>query len=498
MSGEPSNPLAAERPLDVGVDPPVVVAPRTPAPRAVVDAPAVPAPHRPHRLVLRNLARDVGVVLRLFLPVPVAARQWPFSGDPRVIALTLPFVLALSLLGDYADAARRGSGEPLFYIWGLHVLATRLAVEAAALLLLALAVKRLRRLAPLLSGLFVVELLAAAVAPPLTAAHHLAGQCFAAACVVVVGRIAWRELDIAAVRRAIAALAAGAAAWAAVAALPASGLFRSPPDRSRPPPLDIERVYVRQDELVRNALAAVRPSVPDLEETYFVGFASYGRQNVFENEVRHVETLFREQLGADGRIALLINSRGTLDELPLANGHNLAAVLRGVAAKMGPEDILFLHMTSHGSRNHKFAVDFANLRLNDLSAKEIGVIVADAKLPWRVVVVAACFSGGYIDELKSPRALVMTASREDRMSFGCEHGREYTYFGEALYRDSVVDGDFVTAFDKARGIVEARERREERESSEPQIWIGEEMARKLNGDSRETRREPPPATKGTA
>ena len=444
--------------------------------------PAANAPRWcPHRLALRNLAHDVGVTLLLFLPMPGAGRQRSFSGDPRAIALAIPCVLALSMLGDYADAAHRGSGEPLFDIWGLHVLTTRLAALAAALFLVAVVAKRPHCLAPLLSGWLAVEMLAATVVPLLAAAHHLAGQVFTAACVIVVGRIAWRELRIALPRRAIAALTAGGAAWAVSVGLPAVALFRGLPERSSSPPVDIERTYVRQDELVRDALAAVRPSIPEVEETYFVGFASYAPQNVFENEVRHVEALFREELGAEGRVALLINSRETIDELPLANGHNLAAVLRGVGAKMGPEDMLFLHMTSHGSRDHEFVVDFANLRLHDLSAKEIGAIVTAANLPWRVVVVAACFSGGYIDELKSPRALVMTASREDRMSFGCEHGREYTYFGEAFYRDSVVDGDFVAAFEKARGIVEARERREEREPSEPQIWIGDEMARKLAG-----------------
>ncbi len=472
---------AAESPSGAVAAPPRAIVPTASDPLAAPAPQSTPekTPGQPHRLVLRNLAHDVGVALWLFLPVAGAAQRRPFRCDPRVVGLALAFVLALSLLGDYAEAAGRGSREPLFSIWGLHVLATRLTATAVALFLVAMAARRPALLLPLLSGWLAVEVIAAAVTPLLTAAYPLAGQLFVSACILVVGRIVWRELDVAAPRRAIAAAAAVGAAWAIVAALPAVALFRSPPDGVRSPPLDIESIYVRQPELVRDALAAVRESAPDVEETYFVGFASYARQNVFENEVRHVEALFRDKFDAAGRIALLINSRETVDTLPLANGHNLAAVLRGVGAKMGPEDVLFLHMTSHGSRDHEFAVDFANLRLHDLSAEEIGDIVAEAALPWRVIVVAACFSGGYIEPLKSPRALVLTASRADRQSFGCEHGREYTYFGEAFYRDSVVDGDFVAAFDKARGIVAAREQREEHKPSEPQIWIGEEMARKL-------------------
>ena len=452
----------------------------------------VDAARERHPLVLRNLVHDVGLALWLFLPweprrrkaggevgTPGRPERRRFREDVRAVALALVFVLALAALADFADAAGRTTRDPVFNVWGLHVLATRLFVEVAALFLIAVVAGRVDRLAALLSGLMALEIIAAVIAPLLDEAHAVAATAFGAVCFVVLARIVWRELALSAPRRLLAALAAGTMAWGLVAALPGISLFRAPPDRARAPSLDIERTYVRQERLVRQAVEAVRPSVPDEEEIYFVGFASYDDQNVFENETRHVAALFREQFDAGDRSVLLVNSRKTVKELPFANGHNLAAVLRGVAGKMGPEDILFLHMTSHGSSDHKFTVDFANLRLHDLSAAELGRIIDGAALPWRVVVVAACYSGGYIEPLKSPRTMVITASRADRTSFGCKHGREYTYFGEAFYRDSLAGADFVTAFENARDIVVAREGREELTPSEPQIWIGAEMAGKL-------------------
>ena len=154
---------------------------------------------------------------------------------------------------------------------------------------------------------------------------------------------------------------------------------------------------------------------------------------------------------------LLINSRSTVDELPLANGPNLATVLEGMAARMGREDLLFPHITTHGSRKHRLSVSFENLGLNDLAAEEVGDIVDGAGLPWRVVVVSACFSGGLINALKSPRAMIITAASAKRTSFGCESGREYTYFGAAFYRDSLIDADFRAAFDRAVPLVRGRE-----------------------------------------
>lgn len=242
---------------------------------------------------------------------------------------------------------------------------------------------------------------------------------------------------------------------------------------------DVERVYSNQEGLVQLALDKVRASEEGVAETYFVGFGSSDAQDVFENEVKLVEAQFREQLGAEGRTAMLINSRNTIDDLPLANGRNLAAVLSGIGRKMGPEDLLVLHMTSHGSRKHRFDVSFKPFRLRDLSAERIGEIVDGANLPWRVVVVSACFSGGYIEALKSPRTMVITAASARRESFGCENGRDYTYFGEAFYRDSLTDGDYSAAFRRAVALVRKRERSKGFRHSRPQLWVGEEIEDKL-------------------
>jgi len=270
--------------------------------------------------------------------------------------------------------------------------------------------------------------------------------------------------------------------WSSYIAIVLTGFAAgAEPDEAVPEkkPLDVESVYYAQHGLVRAALDRVRSSSDDNAEIYFVGFAPDAAEDVFESEVKHVEELFREKLGARGRTVLLVNSRNTIDELPLANGPNLRTVLKGMAARMGPEDLLFLHITSHGSKKHRLSVSFENLGLNDLSAGELGEIVDGAGLPWGVVVVSACFSGGFIKALKSPRAMVITAASARRTSFGCENGREYTYFGAAFYRDSLIDADFRAAFDRAVPLVREREKEQDYKHSRPRIWIGKEIAARL-------------------
>ena len=439
-------------------------------------------PRRPTRSP--GFGHDVLVALRLFVPVPSSAR---FSGDARGVALATAMLLAVAFGAGYIAVAAKADGVE-FYRWGLYTLLTTLFVQAAVLFLAALSSNR-ASLPALLTALPVIETIRIALLPVVSLtgwswpAHALYFVCLAALLRALV-----RELHGPVARRIVVTLITGGALWGATQLVRPFPLFNA--TDQRPERLNIEETYVSQERLVAEALDAVLPSLPDVRDTYFVGFAPYSAQNVFENEVKHVEELFRSKLGAAGRTVLLINSRDTVDELPLANGHNLEAVLAGIVEKMGPEDLLFLHLTSHGSSDHELSVYFDNLGLNDISADELGEIVASTDPPWRVVVVSACYSGGFIEALKSPRTLVITASSEDRQSFGCEHGREYTYFGEALYRDSLAEidlrrtspshsPDFEGAFARAVEIVRDREASEDLTPSEPQIWVGEEIGTML-------------------
>ena len=446
------------------------------------------------------LAQDAMLALRLCVPLPLPAKA-RFSGDPAALAVAVALAFSCTALADWTAMREvRGVDALAFNAWGLYASVTWVFAAAALLFLLAMANGRLHRLCELLTGVLLVET-ARTVATPIAdavahgvfdehdgivdypgsfgmAAGELAATAIGLYCTAVMARVVYLALDVAAPRRFAATGAAAAVLWATGAVLPQTGLFRQAPG-ARQPPLNVETTYLKQPQLVQASLDDVRQSRPGVVDTYFVGFAPYAGQDVFANEVRHVEALFRAKLDAEGRTVLLVNSRATLDSRPLANGHNLAAVLHGIGRKMESEDLLFLHMTSHGSAEHQFSVSFANLGLNDLSAEEVGRIVDEADLPWRVVVVSACYSGGYIEALKSPNTLVMTAADAQSASFGCEHGREYTYFGEALYQDNLADRDFVAAFHRAAQAVGEREEREGLTPSAPQIWVGDAIAEKL-------------------
>jgi hypothetical protein len=103
-----------------------------------------------------------------------------------------------------------------------------------------------------------------------------------------------------------------------------------------------------------------------------------------------------------------------------------------------------------------------------------------AGIKWRIIVVSACYSGGFIDPLKDEYTLIMTASAADRTSFGCGSESDATYFGDALFGHAFrVEDSFVKAFAEAKARIEARERAEELRPSEPQLFVGQAMAAKL-------------------
>ena len=133
-------------------------------------------------------------------------------------------------------------------------------------------------------------------------------------------------------------------------------------------------------------------------------------------------------------------------------------------------DILFIYMTSHGSSDFEFVIKQTGMDLPYLSAKTLAAALKDSPVKWKVIVIAACFSGGFIPELEDDYTLIITAASADRQSFGCEDRQEFTYFGEAYFKDTLPgSGNFVEAFDQAVEIVMERENAEKFEHSNPQI-----------------------------
>ena len=251
--------------------------------------------------------------------------------------------------------------------------------------------------------------------------------------------------------------------------------------REKGPPLVAEEVFSRQDELLDRALLNIAPTRPGRPSLYFVAYAPDSEQDVFRKEALYSTRLFAERFGAAQRSLTLVNSRSTVNDLPLASTVNLDRGLRAIGRKMNPQqDILFLYLTSHGSRDAELATELDDLSFSTFNAPRLAQILRDSGIRWKVIVVSACYSGSFLNSLKDDHTLVMTAARADRTSFGCSDDAEFTYFGRAYLEQALNQTtSFTEAFAKARTLVDQWETRDQEVHSEPQIAKGALIEAKL-------------------
>ncbi len=227
-------------------------------------------------------------------------------------------------------------------------------------------------------------------------------------------------------------------------------------DEERQVKLNVETALYRQRALLDQALSGLAPSQPGKISMYLLAVAGDGAQEVFRREVEFVRAQFDREFGTQGRSLALINSRSTVDSAPMATQTSIRESLKAIAARMNKEqDILFLFLTSHGSKDHEFTLDQNGMELRNLPAKELGAALKETGIRWKVVVVSACYSGGFIDSIKDEHTLVITAARHDRTSFGCADDNDFTYFGRAFFKEALPhSASFQDAFQKAKQLVE--------------------------------------------
>jgi hypothetical protein len=242
-----------------------------------------------------------------------------------------------------------------------------------------------------------------------------------------------------------------------------------------------EALLYAQPAMLQAALDRLAPQRPGEVDLFAIGFAADGGEGVFRNEVEHLERLMATRFAAPQRTLSLINHPGTLVDTPLATLTNLRQALAGIASRIDVEqDILLLFLTSHGSAEHELHVALHDLPLDLVTPQALRDALDEAGIGWRLIVVSACYSGGFIDALRDPRSLIVTAARSDRTSFGCGVSSELTWFGQSF----LVDGlnhtvDFVEAFEAAREAIRQREREQDEKPSHPQIEVGERISAQL-------------------
>jgi hypothetical protein len=254
---------------------------------------------------------------------------------------------------------------------------------------------------------------------------------------------------------------------------------RPAPDRD--PEIATARLQDLQPTLLQAAFSRLAPQRKGTTDIYAIGLAGWWGQDVFVKEVDGALAVLERSLPIKGRMLRLINNAETVQKAPLATRRNLAAALHAVGQAMDKsEDVLLLFMTSHGGMGG-LGLQLPGGVAAVLRAHEVKAALDSEGIRNRIVIVSACYGGVFVTPLANDDSIVLTAADARSTSFGCAAGREWTYFGDALFKQSLQPGtDFQHAFDHARILIRGWEMLDRVPPSNPQGHFGPALVTKLD------------------
>jgi hypothetical protein len=237
-----------------------------------------------------------------------------------------------------------------------------------------------------------------------------------------------------------------------------------------------QEVVEAQSAVLARDLQALSPERRGHIDLYAITFAPDADEDVFLRESEMVAGVMRERFDAAGRTLQLVSRRDDTPSKAWATPLNLQRAIRRAAALMDREqDVLFLHLTSHGGRDGRLAASLWPLDVQDLTPAMLKAWLDEAGIRYRVISVSACYSGSWIAPLQDEHTLVMTAADAEHTSYGCGRGSPLTYFGRAVFDEQLRSTrSFEAAHAAARAVIEQREKEAGKKDgySNPQLAAG--------------------------
>src|SRR5258706_7919017 len=217
------------------------------------------------------------------------------------------------------------------------------------------------------------------------------------------------------------------------------------------------------------------PQRPGVIDVYALVVGGDGSERVFQREVAVVRTRLEERLQASGHVVTLVNNRGLPQ--PEATISSLEYVVQRLSERMDKgQDLLFLHLTSHGARDHSLVLAHPRQELNWLGKKELANILRRSGIRHRFIVISGCYSGGFIPDLANDNTVVVTASASTATSYGWGDKSEITNFSRVFYTQALTRSRPLTQVARlAVQYVHEDETRSRPAHSYPQVFIGTHM-----------------------
>ncbi len=442
------------------------------------------------------------------------AAIWRTTPDPPPVGLPslLIWIVVLAALRIALQFVAAGPGGG-FNPYGLNAVVAWLALEAAVAALFMPAAARASALSAMFALLVVAELAAygakigVTLLPPAAVSNAVLSAAsfaiFAAVSVWWVGAVV-AVLRSCAPLRWLPALGRVAALWVALLAItvivPHAPVFvgrnfdirsangwealnarmAAPAANTGEAQGETARFDQAQRSLLQAEIAGLAPPTIGATNVYAIGVAGWAGQDVFLKELDGGLAVLGDILPIKGHTLRLVNQSETIETVPLATPRNFAAAVHAVGETMNKnEDVLLILMTSHGEPSG-FGLRLPNEAIAELTPNELATTLNNEGIKNSVVIVSACFAGVFVPPLANDNTIVLTAADAKNTSFGCAPERDWTYFGDAFFRQSVRPGrDFQRAFDNARLLIHGWELMDHATPSNPQGHFGPALVGKL-------------------
>lgn len=245
------------------------------------------------------------------------------------------------------------------------------------------------------------------------------------------------------------------------------------------PALFTETILVEDRRRLSNQIESLAPEQSGAADAYFLAVGGDGTESVFMRDIQVAKTGLQAQFDVENRAIMLLNHRD-YETFPLATRPSIASALEALDAQMNPEeDLLVVHLVSHGMQNGQLLLQQPGIELPNLSPQDFAKMLEPLNARRKLLVISACYSGQWIEPLKDEDTLIMTSARADRTSFGCGDDSEMTWFTKAVYQSvglSLADPDAM--FEDINQQIRTWEEEigmEESNWSYPQSHVGENL-----------------------
>lgn len=257
-------------------------------------------------------------------------------------------------------------------------------------------------------------------------------------------------------------------------AAPAAGIAQQAEYAALPEPAAQQLAEHRR---IGAALDSLKPQRPGVIDAYVVVVALDG-DPVFSREAREAGRVLASRFDAAGRTIVLANDEGAAKADGPGSPHTLELALARIAELMDRnEDVLVLYSTSHGEPGTGLVYRDRQRGVGVITPARLSDVLGSLGFKNRLLMLQACFSGQFVNALKDSRTVVVTAAAEDRSSFGCQAGNDWTLFGDALVNHAFRQPlPLDVQLRRATALIAAAEEQANLLSSNPQISVGSDTA----------------------